>query len=72
MINNQEKVLDFNISSKQNLVNLILKNLSEEVNNGIKDNEEALNITIKKIVKKYQKKKSDLINLVLKKLRLDF
>jgi len=72
LINNQEKVLDFNISSKQNLVNLILKNLSEEVNNGIKDNEEALNITIKKIVKKYQKKKSDLINLVLKKLRLDF
>ncbi|MFX1395238.1 MAG: hypothetical protein ACFFAH_16965 [Promethearchaeota archaeon] len=72
MINNQEKILDFNISSKQNLVNLILKNLSDEVNKGIKANEEALNTTIKKIVQKYQKKKSDLINIILEKLRLDF
>ena len=72
MNNNQEKDLESYISSKQNFVNLILKNLSEEVNEGIKNNREVLDKIIKKIVKNYQEKKSDLINLILENLRLDF
>ncbi len=72
MINNQEKDLDLNTSSKQNFVNSILKNLSEEINEGIKNNREALDKIIKKIEKNYQEKKNDLINLILENLRLDF
>ena len=70
--NNQEKMVEYAIKQKQELVNLVLKNLSEEIDKGINKFKNNLDINIKKIEKTYHKNKKDLIELIIENLGLDF
>ena len=70
--NNQEKMMEYAINQKQELVNLALKNLSEEVDKGINKFKNELNNTIKNIEEKYQKNNKNLRKLIIEDLGLDF
>ncbi|MFX0186968.1 MAG: hypothetical protein ACFE8A_04435 [Candidatus Hodarchaeota archaeon] len=70
--NNQEKMTEYAINQKRELVNLALKNLSEEVDKRINKYKNELNNVIKNIEEKYQKNKKNLQKLIIEDLGLDF
>lgn len=69
---NQEKLIEKTLLKKQEVVNLALKNISIEINNGISSFNEKLDVAMKKIERKYQKDKTQLIKIIIKKLELNF
>lgn len=69
---NQEKLIEKTLLKKQEVVNLALKNISIEINNGISSFNEKLDVAMKKIERKYQKDKIQLIKIIIKKLELNF
>lgn len=69
---NHEKLIEKTLLKKQEVVNLALKNISIEINNGISSFNEKLDVAMKKIERKYQKDKTQLIKIIIKKLELNF
>ena len=70
--NNQEKMMEFTLNQKQNIVNLALKELSEKVEKEIASFKNDLNQKIKTIEDQFQKSKNNVIKSIIKKLGLEF
>ena len=70
--NNQEKMMESTLNQKQNLVNLALKELSEEVEKEIISFKNELNQKIKTIEEQFQKSKNKIIKSIIKKLGFEF
>ena len=70
--NNQEKMMEFTLNQKQNIVNLALKELSEKVEKEIISFKNDLNQKIKTIEEQFQKSKNKIIKSIIKKLGFEF
>ena len=70
--NNQEKMMEFTLNQKQNIVNLALKELSEKVEQEIASFKNDLNQKIKTIEDQFQKSKNNIIKSITKKIGLEF
>jgi len=70
--NNQEKMMEFTLNQKQNIVNLALKELSEKVEQEIASFKNDLNQKIKTIEDQFQKSKINIIKSITKKIGLEF
>ncbi|TFG21764.1 MAG: hypothetical protein EU529_12575 [Promethearchaeota archaeon] len=70
--NNQEKMKEFTLNQKQNIVNLALKELSEKVEKEITSFKNDLNQKIKTIEDQFQMSKNKIIKSITKKLGFEF
>ena len=65
-------MMEFTLNQKQNIVNLELKELSEELEKEITSFKNDLNQKIKIIEDQFQKSKNNVIKSITKKLGLEF
>ena len=70
--NNQEKMMEFALNQKQQIVNLALKNVAEEVDIEINNFKNLLNQNIKNIEEQFQNNKNSIIKSIIQKLGLEF
>lgn len=70
--NNQEKMVEFSLNQKQNIVNLALKTIAEEVVKEIANFKSLLNENMKNIESQFQKNKNNIIKSIIGKLGLEF
>ena len=70
--NNQEKMVEFLLNQKQNIVNSALINLAEEVVKEIANFKKVMKQDIKNIEDQFNKRTNDLTKSIIKEIGLDF
>jgi len=70
--NNQEKIVEFTLIQKQNIVNSVLNNLSNDINVEIEQFRVKLEEITKDIENQYKKNKNNLIKEIIQTLGLNF
>ncbi|HEY0089615.1 MAG TPA: hypothetical protein VGB37_12275 [Candidatus Lokiarchaeia archaeon] len=69
--NNQEKIVEFTLIQKQDIVNSVLKKLSDDINIEIEHFRVKLEEIIKNIEDQYQKNKNNLIKEIIASIGLN-